>query len=80
MILCVHVDFDACCVSVHLQQVSCRGKIRRVCELLSPGGAERTANLCEVYVADRSRDKKKKKKENKNKKIVHYLIQGNSNL
>lgn len=74
MILCVRVDFDACCVSVHLQRVSRRGKIRRVCELLSPGGAEQTANLCEVYVVDRSRHKKKKKKKR------NYLIQGNSNL
>lgn len=36
MILCVHVDFNACCVSVYPQRVSCHGKIRGVCELLSP--------------------------------------------
>lgn len=37
MTLCVHVDFNACRVSVYLQQVSCCMKIWGVCELLSLG-------------------------------------------
>lgn len=70
IILCGHVDFNAYWVNVLYIFSKCHdvGRFEESVSCCHPG-AERTANLCEVYVVDTSRLKKR-----------NYMIQENSNL